>query len=78
MIIVTLADKGITVELYPRLDVKLDKQLKYANKRGFPYVLIIGEKEAKQNKVRLKDMNAKVKTEGKLLSLDKVISLLRS
>jgi histidyl-tRNA synthetase len=48
------ANKIIT-EIYPNFD-KLDKQLKYANKKGIPYVIIIGPEEASKNVVKLKDM----------------------
>jgi len=50
-----LRNKGISTEIYLKLE-KLDKQLKYADKKGIAYVLIIGEEEVKQNKVTLKDM----------------------
>ena len=35
---------------------KLDKQLKYANAKGIPYVAIIGPEEAAQNEVKVKNM----------------------
>jgi histidyl-tRNA synthetase len=44
----------------------LDKALKYANKLGIPYVIIIGEDELKQNKYTLKDMQS-----GEQQTLDK-------
>lgn len=47
---------GINTEIYPDQDVKLDKQLKYANKKGIPYVAIIGEEEVEKNIVKIKDM----------------------
>ena len=37
-------------------DDKLDKQLKYANKKKIPFVVIIGPDEAKNNKVTVKNM----------------------
>ncbi|PJC28150.1 histidine--tRNA ligase, partial [Candidatus Shapirobacteria bacterium CG_4_9_14_0_2_um_filter_39_11] len=36
--------------------VKLDKQLKYANQKGIPYVVILGPDEIKKNEVTLKNM----------------------
>jgi histidyl-tRNA synthetase len=45
---------------------KLDKQLKYANKLGIQYVIIIGDNELKQGKYTLKDMQT-----GKQQLLDK-------
>jgi histidyl-tRNA synthetase len=50
-----LRQAGITTEFYPAVD-KLPNQLKYADKKGIPWVVIIGEEEAKQNKVTLKNM----------------------
>lgn len=43
-------------ELYPDETAKLDKQLKYADKVGIPYVIIIGEEEKKAGVVTLKNM----------------------
>ena len=50
-----LRDLGINadIEMNGR---KLKKSLDYANKRGFPYVIIIGEDELKSGKVMLKQM----------------------
>ncbi len=54
----TLRDEGVNTELY--LDeAKLDKQLKYADKKGIPYVVVIGPDEVKDKKITLKDMGAK-------------------
>ena len=50
-----LRDNKIKVEVYPAND-RLDKQLKYANKKGIPYVIIIGPKEVQKNIIKLKDM----------------------
>jgi histidyl-tRNA synthetase len=49
-----LRKAGIAAELYPEA-VKFDKQMKYANKRSIPYVMILGEEELKQQQVSLKD-----------------------
>ena len=49
-----LRQAGIQAELYPEA-AKFDKQLKYANRRGFPYVIIAGEKERTNGTVTLKD-----------------------
>ncbi|MDZ7587352.1 MAG: histidine--tRNA ligase, partial [Patescibacteria group bacterium] len=46
---------GIATEIYPG-EEKIDKQLKYANKKGIPYVIIIGPDEAAKNMVTLKNM----------------------
>ena len=33
-------------------------QLKYANSRGVPFIIIIGEKELKEEKVKIRDMRS--------------------
>lgn len=50
-----LRENGVATEVYPDA-VKFDKQMKYANKRGIPYVAIIGENERRAGQVSLKDM----------------------
>jgi histidyl-tRNA synthetase len=44
--------------LYPDV-VKLEKQLKYADQKGIPYVVIIGPDEAAGNNVLLKNLDEK-------------------
>lgn len=51
-----LRDAGINTELYPDPNTKIQKQLKYANKKGIPFVAIIGDQELKDKTVTLKDM----------------------
>ncbi len=58
-----LRDANISCEIYlpadkTGLDEKtpLDKQLKYADKKGIPYVLILGPNEIKENKVTIKNL----------------------
>ena len=51
-----LRKNNISTILYPVPTEKLDKQLKYANKKGIPYVIIIGPEEITTEKVVLKDM----------------------
>jgi len=65
---------GINTELYPAQD-KLDKQLKYANKAGIPWVIVIGDQEAAENKVALKNMAT---GDQQTLSIDEAISQLRT
>lgn len=50
-----LRENGVATEVYPDA-VKFDKQMKYANKRGIPYVAIIGENERRAGQVSLKNM----------------------
>ena len=51
-----LRKNNINVELYLDNKTKLDKQLKYANKKSIPYVVIIGPEEVEKGIVVLKDM----------------------
>ncbi len=52
---------GISCELYPD-PAKIKKQLNYANLSSIPYVAIIGETEARENTVTIKDMAAGTQT----------------
>ncbi len=65
-----LRKNNISTILYPILNEKLDKQLKYANKKNIPYVIIIGPEEVANGKVVLKDMKT---GEQKELTLEEVI-----
>ncbi len=51
-----LRQNNINTEVYPDSSTPLPKQLKYANKKTIPFVIIIGENEAKNNTVTLKNM----------------------
>ncbi len=46
---------GISVEIYPD-NVKMKKQMTYANAKGIPFVAIIGESELAERKVNVKNM----------------------
>jgi len=50
-----LRKAGILTDLYIQNE-KLDKQFKYADRKGIRYVIIPGEEEMKQGKVTVKDM----------------------
>ena len=69
-----LRDSGINTELYPDSTAKLDKQLKYADKKGIPYVVIIGPEEIENNNVVLKNLETKeqIKT-----TVENIISLVK-
>lgn len=66
---------GIEAELYLDPQAKLDKQLKYADKKGIPYALIFGPQESAEAKVTLKNLK-----EGsqQTLTLDLLIQTLSS
>jgi histidyl-tRNA synthetase len=51
-----LRNDGIVCEIYPD-DVKIKKQLDYANKKGIDFVVIIGDDELKKDIFKVKDMS---------------------
>jgi histidyl-tRNA synthetase len=60
---ITLSSKlrksNISTELYTDPNAKLEKQLKYADKKGIPYVIVQGPDEVSKNVVQLKDMKSR-------------------
>jgi len=63
---------GVAAEMYPEA-VKLKKQMKYADDLAIPYVAIIGETEAHQGMMTLKNM---VTGEQKALTIDEAVAVL--
>ena len=51
-----LRKENVNVEIYPEYEAKLEKQLKFANRKGVPFVAILGEEESGKGKVTLKNM----------------------
>jgi len=64
---------GIAAELYPD-QAKLPKQFTYAEKKGIPFVAIVGESEMQQGVVTLKRMGANDK--GTAMPVEAVIAQL--
>lgn len=68
-----LREKGINTELYMG-EIKeknpLEKQLKYADQKNIPFMVIIGPKEKEMNLVALKNLQTK---EQKTLSLEELV-----
>jgi histidyl-tRNA synthetase len=56
----TLRSNDISTEIWLDSETKLDKQLKYADAKGIPYVVIIGPDEAAKDQVTLKSLRDKV------------------
>jgi histidyl-tRNA synthetase len=50
-----LRQQGIAAELFHE-NAKMDKQMKYADKRGIPYVVILGESELQENTLSVKNL----------------------
>lgn len=48
--------EGVNTEVWLDAEVKLDKQLKYADEKGIPYAVIVGPDEVKSNQVVLKNL----------------------
>lgn len=60
---ILLRSNGVPTELYLDENAKMEKQLKYADKKGIPYVVIIGPDEAAKNMVTLKNMKTREQKE---------------
>jgi histidyl-tRNA synthetase len=69
-----LREKNINTELFLNPEKKLDKQLKYADKKGIPYVLILGEEEVKKNVVKLKNLKTGSQKDFSLEEALKILS----
>ena len=67
-----LRDADIDTEVYPA-PLKMKKQMKYANAKGIPFVIIIGEEERESEVLTLKDM--KEGSEGKF-TIEQIIEKL--
>jgi histidyl-tRNA synthetase len=69
-----IRNAGIAAELYPDPQAKLDKQLKYASRKGIPHVIIIGPEETAKRLMKLKNMATK---EQKEMKVEEVIDELK-
>ena len=67
-----LRDAGLKISCYPEA-VKLDKQIKYANKIGMKALVIAGPDEIAQGKVTVKNLTNRTQT---TVSLDEAVALL--
>ncbi len=69
-----LREQGIATMVYP--DAKaLKKQFEFANKKGIPYVVIIGEDEIKSGTIALKDMLVQ---RQELLNFEAAVKIIKS
>lgn len=64
-----LRASNINTEIYLDDSVKLEKQLKYADQKGIPYVVIIGPDEVAKDQVTLKDLKNKAQQQLTLAQL---------
>lgn len=63
---------GVKTEMYPATD-KLERQLKFANKKGLSYVVVIGPEEVENNSVTLKNLKTR---DQKTLTLSELVASL--
>ncbi|MDR1726054.1 MAG: histidine--tRNA ligase [Bacteroidales bacterium] len=63
-----LRKEGISCEIYPD-NIKLKKQMSYANSHNIRYVALIGENEMREQKIMIKDMQS---GEQQLLTVNEV------
>lgn len=66
-----LRKAGIAVELYPD-SAKLKKQMTYANKKGIPFVIMLGSQEIESGQLTLKNMTT---GDQQSLSIEDLITL---
>lgn len=69
-----LRESGVNTELFPDETTKMEKQLKYADKRAIPYVIILGSEEAEKGTVVLKNMQAKTQETLPIANLPTVLA----
>lgn len=68
-----LRKNNINSDLYPDSQVKLEKQLKYANQKEIPYVVVLGPDEVQKKAVQIKNMKEKSQQE---VTVDELIKIL--
>jgi len=67
--------KGVAIEIFPEV-AKPKKGLNYANKKGHKFAVIIGEDEAKEGKVTIKNLIDG--EQSNMLSLEESVALVKS
>ncbi|MEM9919467.1 MAG: histidine--tRNA ligase [Bacteroidota bacterium] len=70
----TLRQAGIAADLYPS-PTKMKKQMKYANDRNVPYVIVIGSQEMESGQLSLKEMSS---GEQEKLPIEAIIERIRT
>ncbi len=69
-----LRENGISSELYLDSSKNLKKQLTYADKKGCPVAIIVGESEVKENKFTLKNLKSSKENDQKTVSKEGLIN----
>lgn len=70
-----LRSNSINTEIWLDPNTKLEKQLKYADQKGIPYVIIIGPEESEKGQIVLKDLKNRAQ---ETLTIDETIQKLTS
>jgi histidyl-tRNA synthetase len=68
-----LRDQGVSCEVYPSA-AKMKKQMKYANDKGIPYVVMIGSDELSNGTLTYKDMDS---GEQQTIDFNQLLSILK-
>ena len=68
-----LRKAGINAELYPDT-TKMKKQMTYANKKGIPYVVLVGEDEMNSGLLTVKNMNDGTQSNVSVIDLIKQLN----
>lgn len=68
-----LREANIASELYPNIS-KMQKQMKYANDKKIPYVIVIGEEEMNSGNLAFKEMNS---GEQEKLTIEAIINKIK-
>ncbi len=69
-----LQSNGINCELYSDSNAKMEKQLKYADQKQIPYVLLLGSDEVEKNIVTIKNMRTREQKQLAVKDLLKYLS----
>jgi len=69
LVTANLRQNNVPTEVYPDSATKLDKQLKYADKKGIKWFIVIGPEEVTKNCVILKDLESGYQEDIKLKDL---------
>lgn len=75
-LIMQLRESGISCELYHE-QAKLDKQFKYAEKKGINHIAIIGSKELENGVVNIKNLTTGEQKIVSMIEIDELIKLLQ-
>lgn len=65
---------GINAELFPEVEVKMGKKIKYADKKGIPFAAVLGSEELQSGNISLKELAT---GNQESLSLEQLVERLR-